>query len=72
MLPRVRVLTEIARTKSQMIPKAQLAGFWPHRLVRYALDAVRSWLAAGGDEFVNEPAQNGEYRRPLDGSVFKN
>jgi len=29
------------------------------------IDAVRSWLAAGGDEFVNEPALY-EYRRPLD------
>ena len=28
------------------------------------LDAVTSWLAAGGDEFVNEPARY-EYRCPL-------
>ena len=33
------------------------------------LDAVRSWLAAGGDEFVDEPAQY-EYRRPLDPDVY--
>ena len=33
------------------------------------IDAVRSWLAAGGDEFVNEPAQY-EYRRPLEPDVY--
>ena len=34
------------------------------------IDAVRSWLAAGGDEFVNEPALY-EYRRPLDRRLCK-
>ena len=52
----------------QMIP-AHSGGLLAAEVVKAVhegdIDAVRSWLAAGGDEFVNEPALY-EYRRPLD------